>query len=317
MDEILISIITPTYNHEKYIKTCIESVLAQSYHNWEQIIIDDGSTDNTEKIIKNYKDERIKYIKQKNKGIWRLSETYNKALKYSKGEVIAILEGDDFWPPYKLEKQISSFKDPNVVLIWGNANLVNKNGTVKGYTPKGRKWLKKKSKEDMLKMLFFGNYIPACTVMCRRKDLIKIKGFQEIKKVPYVDHPTWIYLNSLGTFLYLDEVLGFWRQHKTQISSNMPTEIFESTKYSIRCFNEKYDKSEIKIGINDLLSYNFDQIKYNLAYLLNSTSNVKDQRKSENKFKFLEYIIYYTKVFSAILKVNLKCIFFIIKHLKT
>ncbi|MDM7940633.1 MAG: glycosyltransferase, partial [Methanothrix sp.] len=76
-----VSIITPTYNHERYIAECIDSVLAQSYPYWEQIIIDDGSSDGTQDVISLYKDKRIKYIRQENKGIWRLGETYNKALQ--------------------------------------------------------------------------------------------------------------------------------------------------------------------------------------------------------------------------------------------
>ncbi len=75
----LISIITPTYNHENFIGECIESVLAQTYPHWEQIIIDDGSTDRTGEIVAQYNDERIKYIRQDNIGIWRLRETYNRA----------------------------------------------------------------------------------------------------------------------------------------------------------------------------------------------------------------------------------------------
>jgi len=106
MDKILVSIITPTYNHENFIGKCIESVLAQTYQHWEQIIVDDGSDDDTKQTIAKYHDKRIKYIKQENKGIWRLNETYNTALKHSNGEIISILEGYDFWPPDKLEKQL-------------------------------------------------------------------------------------------------------------------------------------------------------------------------------------------------------------------
>ena len=65
----LVSIITPTYNHENFIAQCLESVLSQSYVAWEQIVVDDGSTDRTREIISQYKDERIKYIHQANKGI--------------------------------------------------------------------------------------------------------------------------------------------------------------------------------------------------------------------------------------------------------
>ena len=74
-------------------------------------MIDDGSTDNTEYEVAKYHDDKIKYLKQENVGIWRLSETYNKALDMSKGDLIAILEGDDYWPSFKLEEQVKIFEE--------------------------------------------------------------------------------------------------------------------------------------------------------------------------------------------------------------
>ena len=68
--------------------------------------------------VAKYHDDRIKYIKQENVGIWRLSETYNKALDMSNGDLIAILEGDDYWPNFKLEEQVKIFEKNNVVLCW-------------------------------------------------------------------------------------------------------------------------------------------------------------------------------------------------------
>ena len=108
-----VSIITATYNHEKFIAKCIESVLRQTYPNWEQIIVDDGSTDNTESIVREYaaKDSRIKYIRKEHEGIMNLKNSYNLALDNSTGDLIAILEGDDYWPDYKLEVQVPYFKE--------------------------------------------------------------------------------------------------------------------------------------------------------------------------------------------------------------
>lgn len=91
----LVSIITPTYNHEKYITECIRSAISQTYQNWEMIIIDDGSTDRTQTLIKSFSDNRIKYIYQEHLGAYQLGLTYNKALNQTKGKFIAILEGDD------------------------------------------------------------------------------------------------------------------------------------------------------------------------------------------------------------------------------
>src|SRR5690242_3290688 len=94
-----ISIITPTYNHERFVERCIKSVLEQGYTNWEQVVIDDGSRDSTANIVSQIRDGRIRLERQANQGPFELAKTYNRALSLAKGELIAILEGDDFWPP--------------------------------------------------------------------------------------------------------------------------------------------------------------------------------------------------------------------------
>ena len=124
----LVSIITPAFNHEKYIGPCIESVLKQTYQNWEQIIIDDGSTDRTAGVVRGFADGRVRYVHQENKGIEALAHTYNHALSMCKGELVAILEGDDMWPTNKLATLTSAFADEGVVLAYGEAADVNPKG---------------------------------------------------------------------------------------------------------------------------------------------------------------------------------------------
>ena len=107
MQNTLVSIITPTYNCAKFIEETIRSVQAQTYLNWEMIISDDCSTDNTREIIAPYleSDSRIKYIcNDKNSGA---AITRNNALRQAKGRWIAFLDSDDLWLPEKLEKQIA------------------------------------------------------------------------------------------------------------------------------------------------------------------------------------------------------------------
>ena len=102
----LVSIIMPSYNTAKFISETIESVLAQTYTNWELIIVDDCSTDNTDEVVKSFlSDNRIKYIKnEKNSGA---AISRNRALRESKGKWIAFLDSDDLWMPEKLERQIA------------------------------------------------------------------------------------------------------------------------------------------------------------------------------------------------------------------
>ncbi|MDP3066369.1 MAG: glycosyltransferase [Methanobacteriaceae archaeon] len=282
MDKPLVSIITPTYNHEKFIKKCIESVLSQSYPHWEQLIIDDGSTDKTEQIIKEYSDERIKYFKQKNKGIWRLNENYNKALQYSEGQIIAVLEGDDYWPKKKLETQISTFKDPNVVLSWGKAVIVNEKNEIIGYYPNSFERFKKLESSEAYKNLFFGDFIPACTVMCRKSVLNEINGFIQPKNIPFVDYPTWLSLGAKGKLACVDGLLGFFRHHNKQISSTMVLEMFKSMQYSIQFF-KNMDKP-IRMGIRDLIRYDINQIQHNISYYKENRSlNKNKENKSNSK----------------------------------
>ena len=94
----LVSIITPTFNHRLYIADAIKSVIGQTFEDWELIIIDDGSFDNTPEIVRKFQNPKIHFYQQEHKGIYRLSEIYNFALDLAKGELIAILEGDDKWP---------------------------------------------------------------------------------------------------------------------------------------------------------------------------------------------------------------------------
>lgn len=109
MDTYLISVIMPTYNRSYIIKNAIQSVLAQTISNWELIIIDDASTDDTEKIIKRYEDSRIVYVKnKKNMGA---NYSRNRGCMCAKGQFLAFLDSDNIWRKDKLEKQLKSLVD--------------------------------------------------------------------------------------------------------------------------------------------------------------------------------------------------------------
>src|SRR3954454_9024597 len=119
----LVSIIMPTFRHEEFIDASVRSVLAQSYGSWELIVVDDASPDRTAKIVEGYmaRDSRIRLIRHEaNYGVARLSETYNEALELSRGELIAVLEGDDEWLPEKLSLQVPAFAEASVVLCYAD-----------------------------------------------------------------------------------------------------------------------------------------------------------------------------------------------------
>ena len=118
------SVVMPTYNQAKYLKASIDSVLRQSYKDFEIIIIDNYSTDETQKIIKKYKSRRIRAIKFRNKGI--IAASRNLAIKNSKGQWIAFLDSDDMWFKNKLRKIYKEInKNKNVKVFCSNELLEN------------------------------------------------------------------------------------------------------------------------------------------------------------------------------------------------
>lgn len=129
--ENLVSVIIPTYNRSDLIKETINSVLNQTHKNFELIIVDDGSTDNTKTVIESFKDNRIKYILQKHIGLPATGR--NNGINIAKGDYIALLDSDDQWLPKKSEKQ-SEFmeKNPDILLIASNGYIFLLNKVLTG-----------------------------------------------------------------------------------------------------------------------------------------------------------------------------------------
>jgi len=135
------------YNSEKYLKETLESIFAQTYKDWELVVINDGSTDSTESIIKEYISQGypISYCWQENRG---LGYSRNEALKHSRGKYIAFIDHDDIWLPQKLEKQIPLFdRNPKTAIVASNAIQFNEKGNnalfckKKPKTERKKKWI--------------------------------------------------------------------------------------------------------------------------------------------------------------------------------
>ena len=141
MEEELVSIIMPSYNTGKFIKETINSVIAQTYSNWELIIVDDCSTDNTDEIVKSINDNRIIYLKNETNSGAAISR--NKALREAKGRWIAFLDSDDLWKNDKLEKQIKFMKENNCYFSYTNYIEIDENDNTNGKRITGPKKITK------------------------------------------------------------------------------------------------------------------------------------------------------------------------------
>jgi glycosyltransferase involved in cell wall biosynthesis len=259
----LVSIITPTFNHEKYLADCIESVLNQTYNNWEMIILNDGSTDRTEQIASTYRDadSRIRLVSQENVGIFRLSETYNKGLEIASGSYIAILEGDDCWSPHKLEAQVSAIqRDPTAVLCWSMARCVNADKSEVYYTAPDLAatdagYYNNDPVGSIMNIFLFRNCVPALTMLIKRDVLLQIGGFKQVFNLPLVDLPTLYELAHEGRFIFIPETLGDWRNYATQITKTYPAVMTEGFYKMAKLFMDSKAAESLKINPNELDAY--------------------------------------------------------------
>lgn len=207
----LVSIITPVYNAEKFVEETIKSVQAQTYSNWEMILVDDLSTDRSEEIIKRIqnKDERIKYIKlNENSGA---AVARNTAIENAKGRYIAFLDSDDLWKSTKLEKQLKFMKENNCGFTFTSYELMNEEGS---NLNKVIKVPKRINYNGLLK-----NTIIGCLTVIIDRKLVGDFRMPLIRKGQ--DTATWLKILRSYEYAYgINENLANYRLVKGSISSN-------------------------------------------------------------------------------------------------
>lgn len=216
----LISIITPSYNSAKYISETIESVISQTYDNWELLITDDCSTDSTVEIIKDYiiKDNRIKlFILDKNSGA---GISRNNSIKEAKGRYIAFLDSDDWWYPEKLQKQMDFIKKNAYEFVFTAFEYCDENLNVIG--------ISRKPKRISYRKLLIGNNIGTPGVIYDTERVGKLY-MPDIRKRQ--DWAMWINIANHTKYAYsINEPLWKYRNVKNSLSSNKLTLISSNIK---------------------------------------------------------------------------------------
>lgn len=197
----LVSVIMPSYNTGKYIKKSIESVLAQSYKNWELIIVDDCSRDDTDKIVAKFlNDSRIKYLKNdENKGA---AFSRNRALREVKGKWVAFLDSDDLWYPEKLEKQIHFMIENNYSFSYTNYEEIDSEGKKTGVKVTGPRKITKKG--------MFCYCWPGCLTVMYNAKKVGLIQIADIKKNN--DYAMWLKVSKKANCYLLDDNLALYRR---------------------------------------------------------------------------------------------------------
>ena len=237
----LISVAMATYNGEKYIKEQLDSIYTQTYKNFEVIVVDDVSSDDTVLILEEYKREYglIYFVNDVNMGV---TKNFEKAISICSGDYIALVDQDDVWLPNKLEVLYKNIGDYS--LIYSNAEIINDNGELQNKTAKSIYPLYEVDSNtiDLYKYIVLHSFILGCATMFKRELLSDLMPIYQTKR----NHDWFLTVcayNKNG-MKYIDDVLFYYRHHNNNYSRGNGKTIFQSilgyfSKKSISSRKEK------------------------------------------------------------------------------
>ena len=294
------SVIIPTYNRANYIGDCINSVLNQTFQDFEILIVDDGSTDNTHEIVNRIRDNRISYQKIDNSG--GPATPRNIAIKSAKGQIISFLDSDDLWLPTKLEKQKAIFENKKVDFVYSYATSFNHDGDKESII----KYRFKRSGNLFFWLLFYA-FIPTLTVSVKKEVFAKCGLFDETLSLRAVeDYDLWLRMASNNiSFGFINEPLAKYRLHDEQISYNILGDLDKLKQVLLKHKNSPFPYSYF---VNKALS-KLELRKFKYFY------KFKDEVKATYLLKAFK--IDFTNLTALILYLIVKLkLFFLLKGLK-
>lgn len=208
----LVSVVTATYNMAHYLPLAIQSVLAQTYENFELLIVDDGSMDNTREVVKAFLDNaQVKYLVQKNKG---QAAAKNRGILESSGEYIAFLDADDMWAPEKLELQVPLFaSSENLGVVYSRLACIDQSGSYLGVA--NNELFRGRISERLLNH----NFVGFSTAVVKKECFDRLGGFNENYRMA-IDYDLWLRFSTQYEFDYVDLPLLYYRWWPGQLSQN-------------------------------------------------------------------------------------------------
>lgn len=212
MKESMVSIITPVYNGEKYIRETIDSVLRQNYSNWEMLVVDDGSKDNSALIVEEYaeKDARIKLLRQPNAGS---ASARNNGIRHAEGRYIALLDADDLWEPCFLESQLALLKAKNAIVVYASYHRIDEKSEIFLIPYRVKPFV-------TYKQMRRKNYIACLTGLYDTSKYGKIYLREELKSIRD-DYAYWLDIVKLSGIAYGNpEILARYRVMRSSTTGN-------------------------------------------------------------------------------------------------
>lgn len=232
----LVSIIMPSYNTADYLRDSIQSVIDQTYKNWELLIIDDCSSDGTDIVVNSFHDKRIHYFKNnRNSGA---AVSRNRALREANGKWIAFLDSDDLWFPEKLEKQITFMESNHIYFSYTMYEEMNSEGVSNGNIVSGPK--------HITKIGMFNYCWPGCLTVMYDREYVGDVQIADIKKNN--DYAMWLIISRKTDCYLLGEVLAKYRRGRDGSISTHAVKTMIMWHYKL--FHEAMGQNRIVAAIN-------------------------------------------------------------------
>ncbi|MEZ5361550.1 MAG: glycosyltransferase [Bryobacterales bacterium] len=208
-----VSIIVPTYNRRAFLADALESIWAQTYQDFEVIVVDDGSTDDTREYLEGLREPRLRSLFRPHAGV---CEAANAGLRAARGELVARLDSDDTWLPDMLEVEIAALDArPDAGLVYARAQFVDAKGNPKGRTT----GMPLRFPGDSLRSMLYEDCTTQCTIVARRKAL-EVIGLYDSDLATSEDWDLWLRFARRHTFVFLDRVTAHYRMHEGNSTSN-------------------------------------------------------------------------------------------------
>jgi glycosyltransferase involved in cell wall biosynthesis len=227
-----ISVVMSVYNGERWLKAAIQSILDQSFRDFEFIIINDGSTDDSEKVIKSFKDHRIRYYKQANK---KLVYSLNRGVKLARSPLIARMDDDDLAEPERFTRQVDFLaKHPDVAVVGSSFEVMLSDKTPLYVEAVFTQF------DDIVREMFYHNPMGHGSIMMRKSIFDQVGGYRSIYG-PNEDYDLWQRISEVAELANLPQVLHHWRVNPAGESQSRSQ---EQTRYKQQLIADLWQKTQ-------------------------------------------------------------------------
>jgi glycosyltransferase involved in cell wall biosynthesis len=269
----IVSAVIPAYNAAKYLRQAIESVFAQTYTDWEIVLVDDGSTDNTRAVVQPYLDlapERFQYIYQENQG---LPAARNEAIRNARGRFLALLDADDIWKPDRLMHSVTVLEGrPDIGLVHGKVARIDSEGRFIDVPPADRGYLE----GDIAHYIYTRRAHIQCPTVTFRKECVEVLGGFDPAIPGTADRDLWFRISERYKVGFVDEVLASYRMS----SDSMSHDLNRMRAWQVRFVRKHYGSRTYRRGAFRLAMASIYREQGDLLFKSDRLKALKDYAKA-------------------------------------